>query len=830
MARSQLPDRTMDDLQQEFIAETHETLEALSGELVAWEAEPDHGEHLDSIFRFFHTVKGSAGFLSLPRFEKLAHEAEDVLARLRESERPITSQLVSAILALVDHIAELTAALESGAGVDHAQDGLLIEALTKAWEATLELTDDAAMDKVASAYGAPADDQNRDQPTLPESGSDQKARTVRLPLALLDQMMNSVSDMVLARNEVARQLRELQGTGELDAAFERLSTCVGDLRDSIGRTRMQRMEGVFAPLPRIVRDLAADLGKKVDIVCTGQDVELDREMIEMIRDPLVHIIRNALDHGIETPSERERAGKVATGKLEINASQSGNQILITIEDDGAGIDTAHLGEKAVAARIHSRSQIHAMSEAALVNLIFAPGISTADQVTAISGRGVGMDVVRANIERVGGAIDLHNSPGKGLKIVIRVPLTLTIIACLILQCGGHQFALPQSAVREITSAANDQIRIDPIGDGCIAALRDDYLPVVRLGDVLHIEASGAQSGAGDDLGNKVIIVIDVHGGARFALMVDGVTDHEDLVIRPGAPALIASGLYAGTTLPDNGRPMLLIDPAGVARSAGIEALTKPIKAPIAEATEQSEQRNAVETPISLLVFHDCEQRKRALVLDCIERVEDFPVDALAFSAGQLRLTRGDRTYPVLGIDRPPEGQQIKLLQLTDGSATLFYAIGDIADIHHTTKEALSAGALPQDSQNPVSAISIAGGAQVEVLDSHWLFSEVSDYAMPINEGARPLCLLADADDGWSRRMLEPLLTSAGYAVSYDAQAADRADVIISNVGGPAFGDARNVIHLRQNPEAEPGRDSIYRYDRVGLIGALQAKRQERRHG
>ncbi|MEO1044624.1 MAG: chemotaxis protein CheA [Pseudomonadota bacterium] len=810
----------MDDLQQEFISETRETLDALSSELVAWESEPDHGEHLDAIFRFFHTVKGSAGFLSLPRFERLAHEAENVLAMLRETRRPITSQLVSAILALVDRIAELIVALENGLPLDHGDDVDRIQALHIAWDATSDDNDIAAQ----------RDDRRKHDAVQPDTGdathparSEQQLRTIRVPLSLLDQMMNSVSDMVLARNEVARQIREMEDAPGLDSAFERLSACVGDLRDSIGRTRMQRMDSIFAPLPRIVRDLGKDLGKQVELFCSGQDVELDRELIEMIRDPLVHIIRNAIDHGLETPDTREQAGKPSAGRLEISASQSGNQVLITINDDGAGIDTGHLGEKAIAARIYDRAEINAMSENDLLNLIFAPGISTAEKVTAISGRGVGMDVVRANIERVGGAIDLQNRPGQGLKVVIRVPLTLTIISCLIFESGGHRFALPQSAVREITSPVNQQVRIDHVGDADFAVIRGEHLPVVRLGQVFG-EQQAALSAA--DSVDTVLIVIDAHIASRYVLAVDSVTDHEDLVVRPGAPAIMTTNIFAGTTLPDNGRPMLLLDPAGIGEKVGITQYAGQIAAADTRHDGEDIGDRGDETRLSMLVFRDCQRRRRALALDIIERVEDFPVDALAFSAGQLRLTKGEQTYPVFGIDRPPQRGQIKLLQLSDGITTLFYAIDDIADIHRTSSGSLASGTVADADDACITGVIVIDGEQVEIVDGYGLFSQYAGSAGPVLAGRRPLCVLDDSDDGWTRRMLEPLIISAGYDVSHDRSAADRADVVvISDQAADDLAGKDNVIRLRQQPEAEPGSNSIYRYDRIGLIGALQANRR-----
>lgn len=827
----------MDDLQQEFILETRETLQALSSELVLWETAPGHGDHLDAIFRFFHTVKGSAGFLSLPRFERLAHEAENILASLRETQRPITSSLVSVILNLVDHIAELTAALENGLPLDDGDDSVLIEALHNAWQATLS---DEAENAAKSSTMAVQNSEKASEDVSSHDPIEPQLRTIRVPLSLLDQMMNSVSDMVLARNEVARQLRELDDSSPVTGAFERLSACVGDLRNSIGRTRMQRMEGVFSPLPRIVRDLSRKLGKEVELHCEGKDVELDREMIEMIRDPLMHIVRNAIDHGIEMPEARLRAGKPVKGSMEIRASQAGNQVLITIVDDGAGIDTGALSEKAVAAQIYDRAQINTMGEDALLNLIFAPGISTANEVTATSGRGVGMDVVRANIERVGGTIDLHNERGKGLKMVIRAPLTLTIISCLIFQSGGHQFALPQSAVREITTATNAHVRIDRVGDVDFAVIRAEHLPVVTLDRLF-----GAVQAADSSLADKTFIVIDVHGGARFAMAVDSVTDHEDLVVRPGAPAIMMTNIFAGTTLPDNGRPMLLIDAAGVADKAGVVHTAQQIANAQSSGARDDEESASLERAVSLLVFRDVQARRRALSLDIIERVEDFAADRLAFSAGQLRVTKDDRTYLVFGIDRPPTQPQIKMLQLTDGVTTIFYAIDDIADIYRTTAQKLAAGAVQNMADESVNALIIIEDEQVEVVDGYWLFSQMSSFGQAVGPGAgpalggkRPICLLRDDDDSWTRRMLEPLIVSAGYDVVYDAASTaadivlvsdDQQEAVSANALASQYPDGK-VIRLRSQPDAQPGANTIYRYDRIGLIGALQASHWQRTYG
>ena len=321
----------MDDLIADFVAECREMLEALGGEIVAWEAQPDDRARLDSIFRFVHTVKGNCGFFEFPRLEALSHAAEDALADVRAGRRQPDGALVSAVLAIIDRIGEMVAAIEAGEEMPAGDDSALIACARAGRGGSRRPGRVAAAEAATRASAAP--------------------RTIRLSVELLDRVMSTVSDMVLARNELARRLRESATDVPVDGAFERLSSIIAEMRDAITRTRMQRIENLFVGLPRMVRDLSAELGKQVLVDIEGGDVELDREMIEMIRDPLTHIIRNAVDHGIEKPAERLKAGKREIGMLAVSARQSGNQILIDIHDDGRGIDGKKLVEKAIAAGI-----------------------------------------------------------------------------------------------------------------------------------------------------------------------------------------------------------------------------------------------------------------------------------------------------------------------------------------------------------------------------------------------------------------------------------------------------------------------------------------------
>ena len=386
----------MDDLIADFVAECREMLEALGGEIVAWEANPDDRARLDSIFRFVHTVKGNCGFFDFPRLEALSHAAEDALADCRAGRR----------------VAGWCAGQRGARGHrphrrddrrDRCRRGTAVRRRQRA-------------DRRACARAPKARRRRPSAAVVADNGakgSDATPRTIRLSVELLDRVMSGVSDMVLARNELARRLREAPGDVAVDGAFERLSGIIAEMRDAITRTRMQRIENLFVALPRMVRDLSAELGKQVLVDIDGGDVELDREMIEMIRDPLTHIIRNAVDHGIETPAERLKAGKREIGLLSVSARQSGNQILIDIADDGKGIDGSKLVEKALANGVIERDVAQRLSKREQLALIFEAGLSTAKEVTAISGRGVGMDVVRSNVERIGGVVEVDSAARQG---------------------------------------------------------------------------------------------------------------------------------------------------------------------------------------------------------------------------------------------------------------------------------------------------------------------------------------------------------------------------------------------------------------------------------
>ncbi|GAA0671671.1 two-component system chemotaxis sensor kinase CheA [Sphingomonas insulae] len=766
----------MDDLLQEFIAETRETLEALSGEIVAWEADPTDRARLDAIFRFVHTVKGSCGFLDLPRLARLSHAAEDVLAAVRDGKRIPDTALVNAVLAIVDRIGEIVEAIDSGAALDDSSEDLLIAAL--------------AEDARPMVHAQPAN--------MPRTNS----RSVRLNVDLLDRMMSGMSEMVLARNELARRLRDEAVDPLVEAALERLSLTVAEMRDTVTRTRMQKIDALFSALPRMVRDTAGELGKQVALSVDGADVELDREMIELMRDPLVHIIRNAVDHGIESPADRKAAGKREAGRLIVSARQSGNQILIEVADDGCGIDVDRLVAKARQQKLVPEADLARMDAAAKLDLIFHPGLSSRDTVTAISGRGVGMDVVRSNIEHIGGRIQLSSQPGRGLTIVIYVPLTLSIMSTIVVGVGDQRFAIARQSVDEILRVRGEAVRIDTIGDAQVATVRGRRLPLVSLGQLLDIAGDGDNNGDSDEAGRTLAIISTRDGD--YALAIDHVIDTEELVVKPATPAVMATGVYAGQTLPDSGLPMLLLDGAGIATVAGLRFLRT------AAIEEDGVAEDSVEA-VPALLFEDLDGQRRALPLAAIDRVEPVSTDAIRLTAGQWRLAIGGALVPLYSAAAIGDRAEVPVLRLTDGTTEIAYAIHEPIEIVQ-----LPAEVAPPRGPGPIAGVVMIDGEQVELLDAHALFA---GEARPGSQ--ERLCWLQADGSGWMETFLRPMLEASGYRCVTQPPRDAPADVALTMddaVIAPAA--ARNVVRLRRDIVAPPGGSSIYRYDRAGLLDAL----------
>lgn len=789
----------MDDLLADFVAETREMLEASEGEIIAWEADPADRARLDTIFRFVHTVKGNCGFFDFPRLAGLSHAAEDALADCRAGRRTADSALVSAVLAIIDRIVQMVDAIEAGEEFAEGGDDELIAALEPGAEAA---TGEAVpMLKATEVDDASAAPKKTEAPAA--------LRTIRLPVDLLDRVMSGVSDMVLARNDLAHRLRQAGTQPTIDGPFERLTTILSDVRDAITRMRMQRIETLFAALPRLARDLSNELGKQVMIDLEGGDVELDREMIEMIRDPLTHIIRNAIDHGIETPSARLAQGKREIGMLSIAARQSGNTISIVVSDDGRGLEEERIAAKAVSSGLISAAERSKMSRDAILQLVFQPGFSTAETVSNVSGRGVGLDVVRDNLEKIGGTIKVTSTPGVGTLFTLQIPLTLSIIAGLTVEVGEQRFAIPQSYVEEIIHASSKDLDFTRAGESALITFRGNRVPCLMLTDVLALETGDTPED------QRTMVLLRLASGDLFALAVDRIHSHGDLVVKPLAPAVMKCGLYAGSTLLDDGQPVLLLDVTNV---AGQHGLVSDARTRVLLAAEDEETKNRKQVRRAML-FTDFAGRRSAVRLELVQRIETAPASAIDRSGDQPRAVIDGVILPLVGL---PEGpfpfEKVRLLRLTDGSSQLLHAVREVDDAVELTDT------LKPVAEDPlVEVVTLVDGKTVTLLDGHELFARYGEIP---EEADKPLCRVPRND--WARTILGPLVMSAGYDIAEDDDAKEDVAIWFDDEYEAALAlDVQfeaPVIRLREVPDGANDADTVYRYDRDGLIEALRRAR------
>jgi two-component system, chemotaxis family, sensor kinase CheA len=791
----------MDDLLEEFIAETRETLEALSSQLVQWERDPNNLELIDGAFRFVHTVKGSCGFLDLPRLMRLSHAAEDVLSAAREGKITASAGLVSATLAVIDQIGVLTEALVTGDAI-FDNDGELIENMLQFLETATE---------VAQLSDAPlATSQSTTEETAVTNAS--QSRNVRVNLATLDNLMNAVSDLVLARNEMSRQIRRSSDDTHISQSFTRLSTSVAEIRDAIGVLRMQNIDRLFAGLPRLLRDICQELDKRIELLIEGGEVEIDREMVEALRDPLVHILRNAADHGIESPEERIAAGKTPSGLITISARQSGNQILLEILDDGRGINLSKLQDRCISNKLVTETEWQRMSEKDRFAMICMPGLSTTDSISSISGRGVGMDVVNTNIRRIGGSIDIENNQGGGLKITLRLPLTLSIISGLFITAGDTVYGISRNSVVELISASNSNINIEEIGSTKIARVRDVRMPYIKLETIL---------GVSDDHENseftRTMIVMRPAVGPDYVLDVAKVLDTEELVVKPGAPLIMNNGLYSGISLPDTGKPMLLLDASGIASKIDANFVKKNIQSVQHNDADDSK----VETIGSAaLLFYGFDGVKRAIRLSSIERMEDVSCADISCSDDQYYVSISGTLFDIVDMEQMPDAQNLKFLRLTDGTEIRYLPVRDVLDIFSLPKEIK---ATPNSDK--FEGIILVEGEAIELINSFQFFVDSQNISTEV--AAKPMLYVdCKADDHWEKNFLAPMLVASGYDVSFDIKDRENAAVILCSDPSEIKGDVDDsrLLHLRSSTLSTMAKmDSVYRYDRVGIMSAMTAK-------
>ena len=611
----------MDDLLREFLTETAESLDHVDAQLVRFEREPNNGQVLSNIFRLVHTIKGTCGFLGLPRLEALTHAAESLMGKFRDG-NAVTGDAVSLVLAAIDRIKTILDGLESLQREPEGDDADLIARLTHAAASAQERTpgdrrrgDGSAGDEQAAAQQRlghiAAEDGNaaiiRNLPEFGDPAASLASRSIRVSIDTLDQLMTMVSELVLTRNQLLEVLRRHEDC-EFSVPLQRLSTVTTQVQHEVLKTRMQPIGRAWQKLPRIVRDLSAELEKDISLEMDGAETELDRQVLDLIKDPLTHLVRNCADHGIESPAERSASDKPHRGTIRLSASRQGGHVVIEISDDGRGLDGRRIKAKALEAGLASESEMAAKSQADIHNLIFAPGFSTAAEVTSISGRGVGMDVVRNNIEQIGGTVDVTSMAGRGTSFVIKIPLTLAIVPALIVEVAGERFAFPQLSVLELVRIGKEY-RIEWIKSAPVLRMRQSLLPLIDVKDVLRL-------GIGDCAGGFVVVMQS--GSQLFGAVVDNLFHTEEIVIKPMSSKLRHTGLFSGMTILGDGSVVLVLDPNVLAQSLGRTASASELAADPAGPQPQAQR-----TATSFLTFRAGSQRPKAVPLALISRIEEI---------------------------------------------------------------------------------------------------------------------------------------------------------------------------------------------------------------
>lgn len=880
----------MDDLLQEFLTETSESLDVIDLELVRFEQEPNNATILDNIFRLVHTIKGTCGFLGLPRLEGLAHAAETLMGKYRDG-KPVTEDGVSFILQSIDRLKEILVGLEEADGVEpEGSDVDLIDALNAislgegggtlkaeskpaepvvVEEKVPELKKEApvvvqqlerelrvgevSLDELERAFleteveietpAATAKMREAAKPAKPETAKkDPNAKAVssqslRVNVDTLENLMTMVSELVLTRNqllEIARRNEE----SEFKVPLQRLSNVTGELQEGVMKTRMQPIGNAWKKIPRIVRDAARDLGKKIDLVMEGEATELDRQVLELIKDPLTHMIRNSCDHGLERPDVRVGAGKPETGTIRLVAYHEGGHIIVQLSDDGAGLNTKRIREKGLEKGLIAAADADTMSDAEIHRLIFAPGFSTAAQVTNMSGRGVGMDVVKTNIDAIGGVIELDSRAGQGTVFTIKIPLTLAIVSALILGASGMRFALPQLAVVELVRVSGQGAnKIEHIHNTRVLRLRDKLLPLVDLSVMLGL-TSAARPGRA-----QFVVVMQV-GANRFGMVVDEVFDTEEIVVKPVASVLRGLSMYQGATILGDGSVIMIVDPNGVSRTMS-SATMAAMRANVAETVQQQTASDA----ISLLVFKAGGEEPRAVPLSLVTRLEELDVATLEPTRrGRVVQYRGQLMpviHPAGEYAFRSEGRQPILVFTYDGR-TIGLAVDAIVDIIHEPLKVQLA-----DSTPGVMGTAVLRGKATEVIELGYHLEMATDSWSFGAAAAQRSVLLVEANP-FFRNMMTPLLQAAGYrvtgvdnakAASAQMEAGGQFDVVLADIDDAAMraelaetlrnspaGDSIARLGLTKTDARDPAfGDAVRKTDRAGLLAALDylVKTQEK---
>lgn len=842
----------MDDLLSEFLTETNESIGIVDASLVVLEQDPSDESQIDNIFRLVHTIKGTCGFLGLPRLEAVAHAGENVLGKIRDKELTVTADVVTIILEAMDVIKDILATIEETEEEPAGNDADLIARLNdvafgtscaeaapvakteedipagKVSEEELEAAFQAAegpdeelrpgevsLEELEAAFQAaegpddlpePAVEKKEDDASETAKPAAERAakessianQSIRVNVQMLENLMTMVSELVLTRNQLLQMVRGMDDN-EFTVPLQRLSHVTTELQEGLMKTRMQPIGNAWSKLPRIVRDLGHELGKKIDLVMHGAETELDRQVLELIKDPLTHMVRNSADHGLEMPKDRAASGKPETGKIILEAFHEGGHIIIKISDDGRGLNSEKIKKKVIENGLASESELEGMSKQQIQNFIMRAGFSTAEKITNVSGRGVGMDVVRSNIEKIGGTIALTSEEGHGSTFTIKIPLTLAIVSALIVECCGERFAIPQTSVLELVRASTNNSSdhtIEMINDSPVLRLRDHLLPLVHLNEIMRLETAADEVADQSEVkgAEEFIVVIQV-ASFVFGIVVDRVFDTEEIVVKPIAPILKNLSIFSGNTILGDGSVIMILDPNGIAAVSG-DAV---VNSDSSREKEETSQTLKQEDKIALLVFRAGGKDPKAVPLSLVARLEEIDVASIEEANGKKVVQYRGQLMPLTTIDDNvkivEEGRQ-PVLVFSDHDRTMGLVVDEIVDI---VEDYLDVEMISERDGFVGSAV--IRGKATDIVDVGYCLQKCfgnwfgGNETRPFGQGSDKQKILLVDDSPFFRNMLVPLLKTAGYDVSTAENGVDALkkrdsgenfDIIISDIEMPGM--------------------------------------------
>lgn len=769
----------MDEIMSTFLIECSESLAQLDQDLVVLEKNADDKDLLNRIFRAMHTIKGSCGLFDLHRMERIAHLAEDVLGKLREGLLPVSPQLIGPILAVIDIVKGILVALEHTGKEPAGDDSVVIGQLN----ALLGVTSLKTAESEPAILEAVDFKSVEDQPVSAKAGGNISDQSLRVNIDVLDSLMNMVGELVLVRNQLT-QLVQSEEESKFIHPIQHLNRVTSGLQESVMKTRMQPIGNAWGNLTRIVRDLAQTSEKKIELIMTGQDTEIDRQVLQAIKDPLVHCVRNSADHGIEDSEVRRTHGKSAAGKIHLNAFHEGGHIVIEIKDDGAGINTGLIRKKAVEKGLVKPDQIDSYTEQKVLQLIFEPGFSTAQKVTEVSGRGVGMDVVRTNIEKIGGQVNIFSKEGLGTTIQMKIPLTLAIISALIVGVEGESYAIPQVGVLELVrvSETNSHL-IEEIHGSKLFRLRDRLLPLIHLSSVVRSNRSQMKSEPMNLANKDLVIVVAQVGATVFGVCVDEIFDTQEIVVKSVGRLIREVNLFSGATILGDGRLVLILDTARIAER------TLSINTDLASTTDSDDvQLDAHSEKTTLLLFRSLGEAPKAVPLALVARLEEFSLANIERVDGKNFTQYRNALLPLIHCnDFDKSGAAISnhsalnttatipAIIFSDGRRSMGLIVTEILDIvEEKLLTQISA------SKQGVLGAAIISGKATEVIDTYfylqraypdWFTDDAASKNLP------PAKILFVDDSAFFREMLRPLLTAKGYQVTLANNGAEAWDLL-----------------------------------------------------